>query len=298
MAQARRKISVSSVAETPWAAPWSSRSDRFTLLVLVALLLVVAPAGAARAQAPPQLESFTINAPLVNFLHTVVGSETFTVTLRLDRPAPAGGTRVRVSKLRDSGPIYTLPKEAMIPQGRRSRTFTVETLPIAPGDITPSNQQLAGSIVSVEHPNVLFGSVFVVPHPRDDPRGDPVTYEAENATLAGVRVVSDAGPWSLASNEAFVVYTSPTGSATFDVQARGGTSLVVFRYAYRLRAETDAGHDQWAPAAWSASRRPRRELVPALGHPGAAPVRANTIRVAAVRRSEPVNLDFIQVAVP
>jgi hypothetical protein len=110
-----------------------------TLLVLGALLVVVAPAGAARAQAPaPQLESFTINAPRVNFLHTVVGGETFTVTVRLDRPAPTGGTRVRVSKLRDSGPIYTLPKEAVIPEGGRSRTFTVETLPIAPGDITPS----------------------------------------------------------------------------------------------------------------------------------------------------------------
>jgi hypothetical protein len=229
-----------------------------TLLVLFALLVVVVPAGAARAQAPvPQLESFTINAPRVNFLHTVVGGQTFTVTLRLDRPAPAGGTRVRVSKLRDSGPIYTLPKEAVIPEGGRRRTFTVEKLPIAPGDITPSNRQLAGSIVSVEHPDVLFGSVFVVPRLRDDPRGDPVTYEAETTTLAGARVVSDAGPWSLASNEAFVVYTSRTGSATFDVQARGGTSLVVFRYAYTGFEPRQMRVTINGAAAWSASRQPR-----------------------------------------
>ena len=270
-----------------------------TLLVLLALLVVVAPAGAARAQAPPQLESFTINAPLVNFLHTVVGGETFTVTLRLDRAAPSGGTRVRVSKLRDSGPIYTLPKEAVIPEGGRSRTFTVETLPIAPGDITPSNQQLAGSIVSVENPDVLLGSVFIVPRPRDDPRGDPVTYEAENAALVGARVVSDAGPYSLASNEAFVVYTSRTGSATFDVQARGGTSLVVFRYAYT----------GFEPRQMRVTINGAGRLVSFPPTPGEswyqlwaiqAPLLsgANMIRVAAIRRSEPVNLDFIQVAVP
>jgi hypothetical protein len=272
------------------------------LLFVLTLAGVAALGGAsgagAQAQAP-QLESFTINAPLVNFLHTVVGGETFTVTLRLDRAAPAGGTRVRVSKLRDSGPIYTLPKEAVIPQGARSRTFAVETLPVAPGDITPSNQQLAGSIVSVENPDVLFGSVFVVPRPRDDPRGDPVTYEAEIATLAGARVVSDAGPWSLASNEAFVVYTSRTGSATFAVQARAGTNLVIFRYAYT----------GFEPRQMRVTINGTGRLVSFPPTPGEswyqlwaiqAPLLAgaNTIRAAAVRRSEPINLDFLQVAVP
>ncbi|MGH7358567.1 MAG: hypothetical protein ACREJR_07125 [Candidatus Rokuibacteriota bacterium] len=261
--------------------------------------LALGTAPGAGAQAAPQLESFTINAPLVSFLHTVVGGETFTVTLRLDRAAPAGGTRVRVSKLRDSGPIYTLPKEAVIPQGGRSRTFTVETLPIAPGDITPSNQQLAGSIVSVENPDVLFGSVFVVPRPRDDPRGDPVTYEAENATLSGARVVSDAGPYSLASNEAFVVYTSRTGSATFDVQARGGTNLVIFRYAYtgfeaRQMRVTVNGSGQLV----TFPPTPGESWYQLTAIQAPLQTGSNTIRVAAVRRSAPVNLDFLQVALP
>jgi hypothetical protein len=277
------------------------RTRTLSILVsLVALTAVLAPATSSNAQTgAPQLESFTINTPVVDFLPTVVGGETFTVTLRLDRPSPAGGTRVRVSKLRDSGPIYTLPKEAVIPAGVRNHTFTVETLPLAPGDITPSNQQLAGSIVSIEDPDVLFGSVFVVPRPRNDPRGDPVTYEAENATLSGARVVSDAGPYSLASNEAFVRYTSPTGSATFDVQARAGTNLVIFRYAYT----------GFEPRQMRVTVNGSGRLVVFPPTPGEswyqltaiqAPLRAgaNTIRVAAVRRSEPVNLDFVQVAVP
>jgi hypothetical protein len=270
------------------------------LVPLLASIALLAPATSSNAQTgAPQLESFTINTPVVDFLHTVVGGETFTVTLRLDRPSPAGGTRVRVSKLRDSGPIYTLPKEAVIPAGARNHTFTVETLPLAPGDITPSNQQLAGSIVSVENPDVLFGSVFVVPRPRNDPRGDPVTYEAENATLSGAQVVSDAGPYSLASGEAFVRYTSRAGSATFDVQARAGTNLVVFRYAYT----------GFEPRQMRVTVNGSGRLVTFPPTPGEswyqltaiqAPLRAgaNTIRVAAVRRSEPVNLDFVQVAVP
>jgi hypothetical protein len=276
------------------------------LLVLVSALVLAL--GAAPSRAPgavaqsgaPQLESFTINAPLVDFLYTIVGGETFTVTLRLDRPSPAGGTRVLVRKLRDSGPIYTLPKEAVIPQGARSRTFTVETLPIARGDrVTPSNQQLAGSIVSVENPDVLFGSVFIVPRPVGDPRGDPVTYEAENGRLSGARVVSDAGPWSLASNEAFVVYTSSTGSVELDAQARAGTNLVVFRYAYfgdesRLMRVTINGTArlvtfQPTPGeSWYQLTAIRADLRAG----------ANTIRISAVRRSPPVNLDFLQVAVP
>jgi hypothetical protein len=215
-----------------------------TLLALVALLLVVAPAGAARAQAPPQLESFTINAPLVDFLHTVVGGETFTVTLRLDRPAPAGGTRVRVSKLRDSGPIYTLPKEAVIPEGGRSRTFTVETLPIAPGDITPSNQQLAGSIVSVEHPDVLFGSVFIVPRPRDDPRGDPVTYEAEKAILpAPAWSRRRAVEPSLERGFRRLHLANGLGHVRRSGPRRHEPCRLPLR-VHGLRAETDAGHDQ------------------------------------------------------
>jgi hypothetical protein len=35
-----------------------------------------------------------------------------------------------------------------------------------------------------------------------------------------------------------------------------------------------------------------------VSDPGTFRAGANTIRVAAVRRSEPVNLDFVQVAVP
>ena len=268
-------------------------------ITLIAASAPMTSSGAPTQTGAPQLESFTINAPLVDFLHTVVGGETFTVTLRLDRPSPAGGTRVLVRKLRDSGPIHTLPKEAVIPQGARSRTFSVETLPIAPGGITPSNQQLAGSIQSIENPDVLFGSVFVVPRPRDDPRGDPVTYEAESAALAGARVVSDAGPYSLASNEAFVVYTSRTGSATFGVQARAGANLIIFRYAYT----------GFEPRQMRVTVNGSGRLVTFQPTPGEswyqltaiqAPLRAgqNTIRVAAVRRSDPVNLDFIQVAVP
>jgi hypothetical protein len=270
------------------------------LAPLLALIALLGAATSSNAQTgAPQLESFTINAPVVDFLHTVVGGETFTATLRLDRPSPAAGTRVRLSKLRDSGPIYTLPKEAVIPAGARSHTFTVETLPVGPGDITPSNQQLAGSIVSVENPDVLFGSIFVVPRPRNDPRGDPVTYEAENATLAGAQVVSDAGPYSLASGEAFIRYTAPGGSATLDVQARAGTNLVIFRYAYT----------GFEPRQMRVTVNGTGRLVTFPPTPGEswyqltavrAPLRAgaNTIRVGAVRRSAPVNLDFVQVAVP
>lgn len=284
------------------AKPVSPTRALFCLVSLLTLVAVLAPqtsSGGPAQTVAPQLESFTINAPLVNFLHRVVGGETFTVTLRLDRPSPAGGTRVRAAKLRDSGPIYTLPKEAVIPPAARSHTFTVETLPVAPGDITPSNQQLSGSIVSVENPDVLFGSVFVDPRPRNDPRGDPVTYEAENAALSGARVVSDAGPFSLASNEAFVVYTSRTGSVTFNVQARAGTNLIIFRYAYtgfeprqmRVTVNGDARLVTFQPTpgeSWY-------QLTAIQASLQAGP---NTIRVAAVRRSEPVNLDFLQVALP
>src|SRR6185295_7065262 len=76
-------------------------------LVLVSMLAIggaIASASPVQAAALPELTAMVLHLPRVDFNYQLVAGDSFRVTFTIDRPAPAGGTRIEMRHFRDDGP--------------------------------------------------------------------------------------------------------------------------------------------------------------------------------------------------
>jgi hypothetical protein len=243
-----------------------------------------------------------LHLPRVNFNYQLVAGESFRVSFTIDRPAPAGGTLIEMRKFRDSGPIHNLPQMVRVPAGQSAATIVVGSVPVDPATETATHQQVSAHTTDLNLPGdvTLFDSLFVVPRPVTDPRGNAVTREAESGTLGGARVISDPSPYNLASGNAFVRYTSRTGFTDFTFNAIAGVEhWVILRYA-----NGGLSTSQMAVTVNGTRRVVTLGAGAGLGWyrlDGFRGVQlragANQIRVAPVRGSTPVDLDWVQIAV-
>jgi hypothetical protein len=277
----------------------------FIRLVVIGSVLVAGNAvlpPAAYAAALPELTSMVLHLPRVNFNYQLVAGESFRVSFTIDRPAPAGGTLIEMRKFRDSGPIHNLPQMVRVPAGQSAATIVVGSVPVDPATETATHQQVSAHTTDLNLPGdvTLFDSLFVVPRPVTDPRGNAVTREAESGTLGGARVISDPSPYNLASGNAFVRYTSRTGFTDFTFNAIAGVEhWVILRYA-----NGGLSTSQMAVTVNGTRRVVTLGAGAGLGWyrlDGFRGVQlragANQIRVAPVRGSTPVDLDWVQIAV-
>lgn len=285
---------------------------RATLRLLLVGTLAVAgsalspsPAAAARRGAPlPELTSMDLHLPRVDFLPQLIAGDSFRVTFTLDRPAPAGGTFIQMRKFRDAGPIHNLPQLVRVPAGQTTAELTVGSVPVDPATETATHQQVSAHTTTADLSMignaVLFDSLFVVPRPAGDPRGNAVTQEAETGRLSGAQVIRDDNPYNLASGKAFVRYSSPSGFADFTFTAdRTGEHWVILRYA----------NSGLAPSQMQITINGARRVATLGAGAGlgwyrldgfrGVPLNAgpNQIRVAPVLGATPVDLDWVQVAV-
>jgi hypothetical protein len=110
----------------------------------------------------------------------------------------------------------------------------ITSVPVDPATATASHQQVSAHTTERNLPGdtTLFDSLFVVPRPATDPRGNAVTREAETGLLSGAQVIRDDNPYNLASGKAFVRYTSSRGFAELTFTAsRTAEHWVILRYA-------------------------------------------------------------------
>jgi hypothetical protein len=285
----------------------TSPRTRARRLLLVGALAAALGSGAtalpaAQAAPLPELSSMVLHLPRVNFNYQLVAGESFRVTFTIDRPAPAGGTLIEMRKFRDSGPIHNLPQLVRVPAGRTTAELVVGSVPIDPATETATHQQVSAHTTDLNLPGnvTLFDSLFVVARPATDPRGNAVTREAETGRLGGARVIRDDNPYNLASGNAFVRYTARSGFAelTFTA-ARTGEHWVILRYA-----NDGLGSSRMAVTVNGARRVATLGAGAGLGWyrlDGFRGVQlragANQVRVAPVRGSAPVDLDWVQIAV-
>lgn len=75
----------------------------------------------------PTLVSLTLNPS------TVIGGNSTSATVTIDRPAPAGGLTITIAKSATStgSPYVNIPTTVVIPAGSRTRTFTITTLAVS-----------------------------------------------------------------------------------------------------------------------------------------------------------------------
>jgi hypothetical protein len=75
----------------------------------------------------PTLVSLTLNPS------TVIGGNSTSATVTIDRPAPAGGLTITIAKSATStgSPYVNIPTTVTIPAGSRTRTFTITTLAVS-----------------------------------------------------------------------------------------------------------------------------------------------------------------------
>lgn len=273
-------------------------------LFLVGMLAVggaVAPASPAHAATLPELTAMVLHLPRVDFNYQLVAGDSFRVTFTIDRPAPAGGTRIEMRKFRDSGPIHTLPQLVTVPAGRTTAELVVGSVPVDPATETATHQQVSAHTTDGNLPGnvTLFDSLFVVARPATDPRGNAVTQEAETGRLSGAQVIRDDNPYNLASGNAFVRYTSGRGFAELTVTAnRTGEHWVILRYA----------NDGFATSQIEITINGARRTATLGAGAGLGWYRLdgfrgvqlaagpNLIRVAPVPGATPVDLDWIQIA--
>lgn len=276
----------------------------------VRLLLIGGLVGAGTAIAPPsaqaaplpELTSMVLHVPVVGFQKTHTAGETFKVSFTIDRPAPAGGTFIEMRHFRDSGPIHNLPQLVTVPAGQTTTQLTVSAVPVDPATETATHQQVSASTTDLNLPGdvTLFDSLFVVPRPASDPRGNAITQEAENGQLSGARVIRDDNPYNLASGNAFVRYTSQRGFADFTFTAqRTGEHWIILRYANSGFATSQMritinGQSRVATLGAGAGlgwyRLDGFRGVQLTAGP-------NQIRVAPAPGATPVDLDWVQIAV-
>jgi hypothetical protein len=243
-----------------------------------------------------------LHLPRVDFNYQLVAGESFRVTFTTDRPAPDGGTFIEMRKFRDSGPIHTLPQRVKVPSGQTTAELIVGSVPIDPATETATHQQVSAHTTDLNLPGnvTLFDSLFVVPRPASDPRGNAVTQEAETGRLSGAEVIRDDNPYNLASGNAFVRYTSRRGFAEFTFTAdRTSEHWVILRYA----------NDGFTTSRMEATINGARQVVTLGAGAGLGWYRldgfrgvalragANQIRVAPARGATPVDLDWVQIAV-
>lgn len=273
-------------------------------LLLVGLLVVggvVAPASPAGAATLPELTAMVLHLPRADFNYQLVAGDSFRVTFTIDRPAPAGGTLIEMRHFRDSGPIHTLPQQVTVPTGQTTAELVVGSVPIDPATETASHQQVSAHTTDGNLPGnvTLFDSLFAVPRPATDPRGNAATQEAETGRLSGAQVIRDDNPYNLASGNAFVRYTARRGVAEFTVTAtRTGEHWVILRYA----------NDGLATSQMEITINGARRTVTLGAGAGlgwyrldgfrGVPLTAgpNLIQVAPARGTTPVDLDWIQIA--
>jgi hypothetical protein len=274
-------------------------------LVLVGVLAVggaVVPALPAHAATLPELTAMVLHLPRVDFNYQLVAGDSFRVTFTIDRPAPAGGTLVEMSKFRDSGPIHTLPRQVVVPAGQITAELVVGSVPMDPTTETASHhQQVSAHTTDGNLPGnvTLFDSLFVIARPATDPRGNAVTQEAETGRLSSAQVIRDDSPYNLASGNAFVRYPSGRGSAEFTFTAgRTGEHWVILRYA----------NDGFTTSRMEVTVNGSRQVVTLGAGAGLGwyrldgvrgvhlTVGANVIQVAPVRDTTPVDLDWVQIA--
>jgi integrase len=199
---------------------------------------------------------------------------------------------------------YNLPQLVRIPAGQTTAELTVGSVPVDSATETATHQQVSAHTTTADLSKignvVLFDSLFVVPRPAGDPRGNAVTQEAETGRLSGAQVIRDDNPYNLASGKAFVRYSSPSGFADFTFTAdRTGEHWVILRYA----------NSGLAPSQMEITINGARRVATLGAGAGlgwyrldgfrGVPLNAgpNQIRVAPVLGATPVDLDWVQVAV-
>lgn len=245
-----------------------------------------------------------LQLPRVDFNYQLIAGESFRVTFTIDRPAPTGGTLIEMRKFRDSGPIHTLPQRVQVPAGQTTAQLTVGSVPVDPATETASHQQVSAHTTTADGSRignvVLFDSLFAVPRPPGDPRGNAATREAETGRLSGAQVIRDDNPYNLASGNAFVRYTSGLGFAEFSFTAdRTAEHWVILRYA-----NSGLATSQMEVTINGAQRVVTLGAGAGLGWYRLDGFRGvqlqagpNVIRVAPTSGSTPVDLDWVQIAI-
>ena len=156
---------------------------------------------------------------------SVIGGNSFPVTVVLNKPAPVGGFRAYVTTARPTGPIADVPAYVTIPAGDSTGTIIVHTIPVSATEIEVFFVGPASSVVELEY------LVAILPRPAGDLRPPLQFLEAENAVLNGAHAVFGGDPYF--SNGGFAVYDKNTGGSVqfkFNIE-KAGTYFLVLKYA-------------------------------------------------------------------
>lgn len=159
------------------------------------------------------------------FSASVIGGDTFAVTVVLNQPAPSGGFQAYVKTVRLTGPIVDVPSYVTIPQGQTTGTIIVHTIPVR---VTEIELFLVGPSY-----NILDLQYFIriLPRLKNDPRPPIQFLEAENAVLKGTHAVFGGEPYF--SNGGFAEYDKTNGgSVTFNFSVKKTNNyFIVLKYA-------------------------------------------------------------------
>lgn len=191
--------------------------------------------------AVPVFEIESVGAPgvpVVDAFLTHLSGTPFTATMRLNRPAPAGGLGVNVLNFFPFGPVAGFPavggNRYTIPEGEQELTIIIETV--------PASRFFLGNRIAfyLEDPDPEVGEIgrkfsdgFRINFTTNPDR--PIsTFEAEDARLRGTAVVDEDFGEDNASVE-YIFGSRSTVIFDVDVEEAGNYELVL-RYANSLTA--------------------------------------------------------------
>ena len=188
----------------------------------------VAPGGELRAlDSGIEIRSAEANLPTDGVFPQAVGGQPFTITVRLDGTAPAGGVEIGVSILRVNSFVASFGGSGgtvVVPEGEQMIEIPIETFPVS-----ALNTESISVSTDSEGPTDRSRERLLI-QLLPDPERPVQVNEAEDAALKGAATVDEMSSFSGVGAVEFPL--GEAASATFDVDvAETGAYLLILGYA-------------------------------------------------------------------